>query len=153
MQILGIQRTLNGQSNFNKKKILENLYVISKLTDLVYDIWTNTAEQRSETNTHMICQLERIIMLIHSARKWISLQGENFNLSYSLMPCLHVYEVASVVYDSLRPYGWDSPGKNTGVGCHALFQRIFPTQAFFTSEPLGKPSLTLYHIQKLILNE
>ena len=22
----------------------------------------------------------------------------------------------------------DSPGKNTGVGCHALFQRIFPTQ-------------------------
>ena len=24
---------------------------------------------------------------------------------------------------------WDSPGKNTGVGCHALFQGIFPTQA------------------------
>ena len=23
---------------------------------------------------------------------------------------------------------WDSPGKNTGVGCHAFFQRIFPTQ-------------------------
>ena len=23
---------------------------------------------------------------------------------------------------------WDSPGKNTGVGCHALIQRIFPTQ-------------------------
>ena len=23
---------------------------------------------------------------------------------------------------------WDSPGKNTGVGCHFLFQRIFPTQ-------------------------
>ena len=22
----------------------------------------------------------------------------------------------------------DSPGKNTGVGCHALFQRIFPTE-------------------------
>ena len=22
----------------------------------------------------------------------------------------------------------DSPGKNTGVGCHFLFQRIFPTQ-------------------------
>jgi len=24
-------------------------------------------------------------------------------------------------------YG-DSPGKNTGVGCHALLQEIFPTQ-------------------------
>ena len=23
---------------------------------------------------------------------------------------------------------WDSPGKNTGVGCHALLQRIFLTQ-------------------------
>ena len=23
---------------------------------------------------------------------------------------------------------WDSPGKNTGVGCHALRQGIFPTQ-------------------------
>ena len=43
----------------------------------------------------------------------------------------------SVVSNSARPYGlrnlrllcpWDSPGKNTGVGCHALLQGIFPTQ-------------------------
>ena len=26
------------------------------------------------------------------------------------------------------PPPWDSPGKNTGVGCHFLLQRIFPTQ-------------------------
>ena len=41
------------------------------------------------------------------------------------------------MYNSLRLYGlqparflcpWDSPGKNTGVGCHALLQGIFPTQ-------------------------
>ena len=48
-----------------------------------------------------------------------------------------------------------SPGKNTGVGCHALLQGIFPTQGsippvapvapalqadfFFTAEPLGSP--------------
>ena len=40
--------------------------------------------------------------------------------------------------DSLLPYGlestawllcpWDSPGKNTGVGCHAFLKGIFPTQ-------------------------
>ena len=39
--------------------------------------------------------------------------------------------------DSLRPHGlyptkflhsWDSPGKNTGVGCHFLLQGIFPIQ-------------------------
>ena len=26
------------------------------------------------------------------------------------------------------PCPWDSPGKNAGVGCHALLQGIFPTQ-------------------------
>ena len=39
----------------------------------------------------------------------------------------------SVVFDSVRPHGqqptsllrpWDSPGKNTGVGCHFLLQRM-----------------------------
>ena len=38
----------------------------------------------------------------------------------------------SVVSDSLDPIRllgpWDSPGKNTGVGCHSLLQGIFPTQ-------------------------
>ena len=42
------------------------------------------------------------------------------------------------MFDSLWPHGlwppprlfcpWDSPGKNTAVGCHTLFQGIFPTQ-------------------------
>ena len=30
--------------------------------------------------------------------------------------------------DCSPPGYWDSPGKNTGVGCHALFQGTFPTQ-------------------------
>ena len=43
----------------------------------------------------------------------------------------------SVLSDSLWPHGllalrllcpWDSPGENTGVGCHAFLQGIFPTQ-------------------------
>ena len=43
-----------------------------------------------------------------------------------------------MVSDSLWPHEthspsgfsvhWDSPGRNTGVGCHALLQGIFPTQ-------------------------
>ena len=45
--------------------------------------------------------------------------------------------VCSVVSDSLQLHGlwpsrllcpWDSPGKNTGVGCYSLLQGIFPTQ-------------------------
>ena len=39
---------------------------------------------------------------------------------------------AAFVSDSLKLHGTsvhgDSPGKNTGVGYHALLQRIFPTQ-------------------------
>ena len=51
----------------------------------------------------------------------------------------------------------DSPGKNTGVGCHALLQEIFPMQGsnpcvscssctagrFFTTKPPGKSNLLL----------
>ena len=27
----------------------------------------------------------------------------------------------------MLPYLWDPPGMNSGVGCHALLQGIFPT--------------------------
>ena len=45
--------------------------------------------------------------------------------------CCCCCQVASVISDSVRPHGrqptrlphpWDSPGKNTGVGCHFLLQ-------------------------------
>ena len=48
--------------------------------------------------------------------------------------CMHAKSLQSVCY-SLQPQGlylpgcqWDSPGKNTGVRCHFLLQRIFPAQ-------------------------
>ena len=55
----------------------------------------------------------------------------------------------------VRPYGlhlasllcpWDSSGKNTGVGCHALLQGIFPTQGLnlnLMSTCIGRQ--VLYH--------
>ena len=48
-----------------------------------------------------------------------------------------VCSVASVMLDSLQPYGlspailpcpYDSSGRNTAVGCHALLQGVFLTQ-------------------------
>ena len=64
-----------------------------------------------------------------------------------------MYVSCSVMSDSGQPYGlqptrllcpWDSPGRNTGVDFHALFQGIFLTQGL-------KPGLlhcmwTLYHL-------
>ena len=53
--------------------------------------------------------------------------------------CVRACWVGSVVSNSLHPLDCsppgssvprDSPGKNTGVGCHALLQGIFPTQGW-----------------------
>ena len=49
--------------------------------------------------------------------------------------CCELHCECSVVSDSLQPHGlqptrvlcpWDFPGKNTGVGCHLLFQGSLP---------------------------
>ena len=57
-----------------------------------------------------------------------------------VLPCskmLLCHVSHSVLFDSLRPHGleptrllcpWNSPGKNTGVGSHALLQGISPIQ-------------------------
>ena len=46
--------------------------------------------------------------------------------------CARAYTCARYVTSRLQPSKllcpWDSPGKSTGVGCHALLQEIFPTQ-------------------------
>ena len=53
------------------------------------------------------------------------------------MLCLLLSKLLSHVQNSLQPhalqpdtflYLWDSPGKNTRVGCHFLLQGLFPTQ-------------------------
>ena len=54
----------------------------------------------------------------------------------------------------------DSPGKNTGVDCHAFLQGIFPTKGLnlkpavqadsLLSEPLGKPVNTGVHSLSLL---
>ena len=61
---------------------------------------------------------------------------------------------ASVVSDSLWPHGllparflcpWESPSKNTGVGCYALLQGIFPTDR--SNSDLLCYRQILYHLQ------
>ena len=70
--------------------------------------------------------------------------------------CAVLCSVASVMTNFLQPVRllcpWDSSGKNTGVGCHALLQGIFLTQGSnwclvspalqadsLPTEPPGKP--------------
>ena len=60
-------------------------------------------------------------------------------LEWAIISFSNVCEVASVMSDSVQPYGlqpprllcpWDSPGKNTRMGCRALLQGIFLTQGW-----------------------
>ena len=65
-------------------------------------------------------------------------QADSLPLRHLRSPSERASSVShSVVSDSLQPHGlwpsrllcpWDSPGKDTGVGCHSLLQWIFPTQ-------------------------
>ena len=62
----------------------------------------------------------------------------------------HLVMSDSLQYHGLYLCSWDSPGKNTGVDCHFLLQRIFPEPGIeprspalqtdaFPAEPPGKP--------------
>ena len=99
-----------------------------------------------------ISYLELVVKLL--GNHWQDLRTEKLECS-----------VTSVMSNSLQPHGQhparlpcsrDLPAKNTGVGCHALLQRIFPIQGlnphllcllhcrqFFTPEPPGKPQKDL----------
>ena len=80
--------------------------------------------------------------MVHWLRKGCGVRHTWGQLRALFLTCLTlrhacVCSVAPVVSDSLWAYGlwparllcpWDSPGKNTGVACHALLQGIFLTQ-------------------------
>ena len=75
----------------------------------------------------------KLCVLILRNKLWFEL----FKILDILLECMHACSVASVLFNSLWHFGlqptrlfcpWNYPGKNTGVGCHPLLQRIFPTQ-------------------------
>ena len=68
--------------------------------------------------------------------------------------CVHAYQVTTLVSDSVQCFGlqparllcpWDSPGKNTGVGCCALPSGHLPHPAI---QPV---SLTPTSISRCVL--
>ena len=62
----------------------------------------------------------------HKQSPWGKLQVHNKNTHAKSLPsCPTLWDPM----DCSPPCcSWDSPGKNTGVGCHFLLQGIFPTQ-------------------------
>ena len=82
--------------------------------------------------------------------------------SYDCVITIHMATPWTAACQTLCP--WDFSGENTGVGCHALLQGIFPTQGlnlhhlcpalegrFFTTAPPGNPSYGLLLLLLLLL--
>ena len=74
--------------------------------------------------------LPKNILLYEYIRFYLSIQLEYTYIFFTSCYC-YCCQVASVVSDSVQPHRWqptrlphpwDSPGKNTGVGCHFLLQ-------------------------------
>ncbi|KAI4568503.1 hypothetical protein MJT46_008301 [Ovis ammon polii x Ovis aries] len=61
-------------------------------------------------------------LLPGTERRSPALQADSLPAEPPGKACCCCCQVASLVSDSVRPRPWDSPGKNTGVGCHVLLQ-------------------------------
>ena len=99
-----------------------------------------------------------------------TIQKHQFSRAQPLWSSAHIRPCVCIVAQSCRPFAtpwtvvhhvslhWDSPGKNSAVGCHALLQGIFPSQieprsptlqtGSLPSEPPAKP-----HIRKRLLEK
>ena len=82
-----------------------------------FHYWTQQFLRYSRTGFSTICQRDRIL-----PRKSFT----NHNLLFRHSACLTLCDPMDCVHQAPRP--WDFLGKNTGEGCHFLFQWIFPTQ-------------------------
>ena len=67
----------------------------------------------------------------------MTLPPKEYYINHHYLAVEGIVCVCAQLHPTLQPTGlqpasllcpWDSPGKNTGVGCHVLLQGIFPTQ-------------------------
>ena len=65
---------------------------------------------------------------MNKGRNAIKARQLKYHNAYVL--CMHdkLLQSCPTLCDPMLLCPWDSPGKNTGVGCHALLQGIFLTQ-------------------------
>ena len=69
-----------------------------------------------------------MVCIVHEVTKsWTRLNDFHFHFTKSLQSCPTLWDPTDCSLPGSSIHG-NSPGKNTGVGCHAFFQGIFPTQ-------------------------
>ena len=103
----------------------------------------------SSIDRHLGCTISYLLWIVLNGWRYLFKMRISFPLviqaEMRLLDCMACACVSrSVVSNSLWPHelqpteilcSWDSPGKNTGGGCHSLLQRIFPTQGLNSGLP------------------
>ena len=104
--------------------------------------------------SHTVVSLDKHHTSIHSRVFYVSLFSDKTE-NVKEKTCIWAHRdmlSCLVVSNSLRSRGlqptrllcpWDSPGKNTGVGCHSLLQRMYPPKDQIHVSCIGWQ--TLYH--------
>ena len=92
-------------------------YILLKFFSRVYAFRTMQREQALFTTVYLA---QCLASNRYSKYTW-------WNLYLVTQSCLTLCNPMNCSLPGSSVHG-DSPGKNTGVGCHALFQGIFPTQ-------------------------
>ena len=87
-------------------------------------------EPHPASKFELACLMNVVLVIRHDLATDIAKSllrfGQFFSLIVKLVSRARLYDPMDC-----SPPGssaWDSPGKKTGVGCHALLQGIFPTQ-------------------------
>ena len=100
----------------------------------------------AQESTSLSAPLLRLLLVDKSCSRDVSTQA-SFSLLVTNMCACSVAQLCLTLCGPTRLLcPWDSPGQNSGVGCHALLQGIFPTRGSnpglprwqADSEPPGK---------------
>ena len=97
-------------------------------------------------NINLLQVDSHLVFLVHQKPKTKMINCYLFMSKWNCESLSHVWLlVIHGVWPTRLLCPWDSPGRNTEVGCHSLLQGIFPTQSpalqadSFPSEPPGDP--------------
>ena len=117
--------------------------------------WNHSSESKRQKRVHIKrVKLRRTLQGLHKERPQrvppLSCGKASASQQYQQFMLNHVQLLVTPWTVACQaPLSMDSPGKNTGVGCHALLQRIFLTQGLnLCLLHWQADSLPLYHLRR-----
>ena len=125
--------------------LYQSLYMFRGLEESIKD----NSNFKAHISTLLILASTQIFKILSNTHQ-IKIQAVTENMCLVAQPYLTLWDAMDCSPPGSTVHG-DSPGENTGVGCHTLLEGIFPTQGlnpglphcrwilYQTSRPSGKP--------------